>query len=56
MECIWKLGTECDGTISNELMFKNQIRIPVCKKHLEEHKIIVAYFMPAMIYKKLQIK
>lgn len=43
-ECVWTIGTPCDGEVTWQEFFFHQIRIPVCKQHLREHwEIMVLY-------------
>lgn len=39
--CVWSIGTECNGEITAELMFNDQIKIPICSNHLSEHKKLI---------------
>jgi len=38
MKCIWNMGAPCSGEILKEEMFSRQVNIPICRKHLDEHK------------------
>jgi len=41
IHCVWNMGTECDGKRSKQLMFSNQLEIPICEKHIEEHREVM---------------
>jgi len=41
LKCVWCMGTPCEGKVSEVSFFNNQITIPVCEKHVEEHKHIM---------------
>jgi hypothetical protein len=40
--CVWNLGSECDGDIADVGMIGNQVTVPICAKHLHQHKCIMA--------------
>lgn len=40
--CVWEIGTPCDdGEIERQLMFEKQLQVPICKKHMEEHREVM---------------
>lgn len=39
--CVWNMGTECGGERHKQLMFSKQLEIPICDKHIEEHKEVM---------------
>ena len=41
IHCVWNMGTECGGNKSKVKMFSKQLEIPICDKHLEEHKEVM---------------
>ena len=40
--CVWNLGTSCSGKVEELPFFSGQIHVPVCKRHLNSHKKIMA--------------
>ena len=42
--CVWNLGTPCGGELKRLELFHEQIRVPICENHTEEHKIIILLF------------
>ena len=42
--CVWALGTPCAGETSEQKLFKNQIKVPICENHFDEHKTIILLF------------
>ena len=42
--CVWALGTPCSGDVKETKFFHNQIKVPVCEAHVEEHRIIIMLF------------
>jgi len=42
LKCVWNLGSECEGSVSKEPLFDKQLEIPVCEKHLQQHREIMA--------------
>lgn len=41
-QCVWHLGTECSGAVSQVGMIGQQITVPICELHLHQHKCIMA--------------
>jgi len=41
VHCVWNMGTPCSGKRYKELMFDKQLEIPICEKHVEEHKEVM---------------
>jgi hypothetical protein len=41
VSCAWLLGTEHGGETEKRLMFEEQLEVPVCEKHFEEHRRIM---------------
>jgi hypothetical protein len=41
LKCVWHLGSNCTGEITEQELFNHQIRIPICECHLAEHKEIM---------------
>jgi hypothetical protein len=41
IHCVWNMGTPCEGKRYKELMFDKQLEIPICEKHVEEHKEVM---------------
>ena len=39
--CVWNMGTKCSADVEKVEFFNKQIRVPVCKKHVEDHRIIM---------------
>ena len=37
LTCVWNMGSDCGGEVSEEPMFRDQLKVPVCSKHYEEH-------------------
>lgn len=31
------MGTDCAGEVSEELMFRGQLKVPVCSRHYNDH-------------------
>lgn len=44
VECVWAMGTPCEGKRYKELMFDEQLEIPICEKHVEEHKEVMILY------------
>lgn len=40
MKCVWKDGTPCCGSVSEEKLFMNQIKVPICEHHLRQAKLL----------------
>jgi len=43
-KCAWNMGTPCDGIIKEAALFQGQIKIPICEKHIKEHKIFMGLY------------
>ena len=43
--CLWNMGTPHGGVIMSATMFNNQITVPICTNHLQEHKIVMGLFI-----------
>lgn len=41
LKCVWNMGTECTDDVQEIEFFHNQIKVPVCSKHVEEHKFVM---------------
>ena len=41
IHCVWQMGTPCEGKRYKELMFDKQLEIPICEKHVEEHREVM---------------
>ena len=41
VQCVWNMGTPCDRKRYKELMFDKQLEIPICEKHVEEHREVM---------------
>ena len=41
LKCVWALGTPCGGATEEKELFNKEIKIPICDKHLGEHKEIM---------------
>ena len=39
--CVWNMGTSCDGKRYKEEMFSKQLEIPICEKHVGEHREVM---------------
>ena len=44
VNCVWDLGTPCDGGAAEILMFKKQLNIPICEGHIKGHKEIMLLY------------
>lgn len=44
LKCVWCMGTPCEGKVKETEFFGKQIKIPVCEKHIEEHKHIMILY------------
>ncbi|MFA5024277.1 MAG: hypothetical protein WC523_04935 [Patescibacteria group bacterium] len=55
-ECAWNLGTSHEGVVTNTKLWDGQILVPVCEKHLKEHKIIIALFQAGQDIEELFTK
>ena len=43
VKCVWMMGTPCSDEQATEVkLFSNQIKVPICKDHLEQHTHIMA--------------
>jgi hypothetical protein len=40
-ECIWVIGGKCAGKVKAILLFSNQLKVPICEKHLQQHREIM---------------
>ena len=41
-DCVWDMGTPCDdGPVERQLMFEKQLHVPICNKHMEEHREVM---------------
>lgn len=41
IHCVWNMGTKCAGKICKQLMFNEKLEVPICEKHIEEHKEVM---------------
>lgn len=41
VQCVWNMGTDCDGKRYKALMFSKQLEIPICEKHVDEHREVM---------------
>ena len=41
LKCVWNMGTACSPDVEKVEFFNKQIKVPVCKKHVEDHRIIM---------------
>jgi hypothetical protein len=41
MKCVWNMGYDCGGEVAEAKMFDDQITIPICETHLEDHKMVM---------------
>jgi len=42
VNCVWDTDGDCGGTVSYEGLFGDQINLPVCEAHLNDHMTIIA--------------
>lgn len=40
-KCVWNMGDECEGEVTNEDIFENQIKVPICENHFTQHKEVM---------------
>lgn len=38
LKCVWDMGYECSGEITEETIFNGQVTVPICELHLKDHK------------------
>lgn len=42
-KCVWTIDdSDCNGEVTIEKMFDEQLSIPICAKHLNQHKRIIS--------------
>lgn len=41
LKCVWNMGTPCDGEVQEMKLFEQQIEVPMCESHLEQHKEVM---------------
>ncbi len=41
LKCVWNMGTDCSDDVEEVEFFNKQIKVPVCKNHIEEHKYVM---------------
>lgn len=41
LECVWNMGTPCEGKTNEQDLFDAQIRVPICTDHLQQHRDIL---------------
>jgi hypothetical protein len=41
LKCVWNMGTDCSDDVQEVELFKGQIKVPICSKHVEEHKYVM---------------
>ena len=41
LKCVWAMGTECEGDVEEVEFFSNQIKVPVCASHIEQHSHVM---------------
>jgi len=41
LKCVWNMGTECTDDVEEVELFGNQIKVPICKEHVEHHKYVM---------------
>ncbi len=42
--CVWDMGTPCSGRVANRMMFSGQLSIPICSRHLLEHREVMGCY------------
>jgi len=41
LKCVWNMGTDCSDEVEEVEFFNSQIKVPVCKNHIEQHKFVM---------------
>jgi len=41
LTCVWNMGYDCSGDVTQEEIMDKQISVPVCELHLKDHKQIM---------------
>lgn len=41
LKCVWNMGTPCNGNVVERKLFQQQIKVPMCEAHLEQHKEVM---------------
>ena len=41
LKCVWNMGTDCSNDVEEVQFFGTQIKVPVCKCHVEEHSYVM---------------
>lgn len=41
LKCVWNMGTACSDDVEEVEFFNAQIKVPVCKNHIEQHKYVM---------------
>lgn len=41
LKCVWNMGTPCSGKVNERKLFQQQIKVPMCEAHLEQHKEVM---------------
>jgi len=39
--CVWNMNSPCGGEVASRGMFGNQISVPVCASHYNEHLVLL---------------
>ena len=40
-QCVWNMGSPCEGELNNRMMFDGQLQIPLCNRHYIEHVMLM---------------
>jgi hypothetical protein len=41
LKCVWSMGSGCADKVYDVAIFNNQIKIPICESHLEDHEHVM---------------
>lgn len=41
LKCVWNMGTPCADDVQERELFGQQIKVPICSNHVEEHKFVM---------------
>jgi len=44
LRCVWNMGGSCADKVFQVAMFNNQMKVPVCENHLEDHEHVMTLY------------
>lgn len=41
LKCVWNMGSKCSENVYDVEIFQNQIKVPICENHLQDHEYVM---------------